>query len=100
MKRNFFVRLVVCLVFLFSPLSHLWGLTANEVRWEFHPKFIRIYITYTVIELKELREAQIEFKDPKKAREVFWKLVEGADFQLDKVDKIRFTESHQKPESW
>lgn len=82
---------------LFTPsqgLSH----TANKVWYEFHPHFYRIFVRYTIPALKEFREASIDVRDRKKAEQIFWGLVRGADFYIHS-DQIVFI-NHNKRTPW
>ena len=100
MKESISIKAMLFVLLFLSEERTIYGLTADKVRWEINPTFIRIYIDYTLVELKESRRAIVELKDADRARQVFWKLVNGADFQLDEVKKIRFINSNEKPDPW
>ena len=76
------------------------GLTANRVEFEFHSGFYRVAFEYTLPALKELREAQVEFKSRKKAEEFYWKLLCGADFYIGNPGDIRYINKKPVPEPW
>ena len=75
--------------------------TANKVSFMFKPQGgYRVYVNYTVPELKEYREAQVEFSNKKAAETYYWNLIRGADFYLPDSQTIRFTNKPMEPESW
>lgn len=75
--------------------------TANKVWFLFKPYGgYRVYINYTVPELKEFREAYVEFKVKKEAEKYYWDLLRGADFFLPATESIRFTKTAMEPQPW
>ncbi len=75
--------------------------TANKVWFEFRPSGIyRVYVSYTVPELKEFREAYTEFRVKKDAEAFYWDLVKGADFYLPAPGARRFLNQPLQPSPW
>ena len=99
--RSFFESLrILIAAALFVLSSDLIAFTANSVRSERFLNFIRVSVTYTVPELKELRTAYIDLTSEEKASQVYWELIEGADFYLASPDLIRFVNPAPRPEPW
>ena len=90
---------IVLFVAFFLWASKASALTASKVWYEFHPKFYRIYIRYTVPDLREAREAYIDLRDKRQAETFFWSLVRGADFYL-RDGKVEFVQDRIKPDPW
>ena len=95
---NQVLKLVLSLFFVQS--STLLAMSANHVWYEFHPGFIRVLVDYTVPELRERREAYIELSDTKKAAQIFWNLVKGAEFFIETPDRIIFDNPPPQPDPW
>lgn len=75
--------------------------TANKVWFMFKPYGgYRVYVNYTIPELKEYREAYVEFVNKKAAEKYYWDLVRGADFYLPEPESIRFTNKALEPDPW
>ena len=96
---------------LFGPVLALLGLglgdgtglgyTANKVWFEFRPDGrYRVYVNYTVPELKEFREAWVDFAKKKEAERFYFDLVRGADFYPPDPKARRFTNPAMKPDPW
>ncbi len=96
LSKNFLILLMVG----FFTYTDVEAFTANKVWYEIHPNFIRVFVSYTVPEIKERREAYIEFTDRQKAAKYYWELVQGADFYLYSPDRIRFIEPDGRPDPW
>ncbi len=91
------VLLLICSVFGGEAQAY----TANKVWFMFKPKGgYRVYVNYTVPELKEYREARVEFTNKKAAETYYWNLIRGADFYLPDSESIRFTNKAMEPEPW
>lgn len=74
---------------------------ANKVWFEFLPTGIyRVYVNYTVPELKEARESYVEFRRKKEAERFYWDLVRGADFYPPDPKSRRFSTTPLKPDPW
>jgi hypothetical protein len=76
-----------------------FGLTANWVKWEFHPSFYRIVIEYTIPELKERREAIIELLSKKKAEVFYSYILRGGEFYIKNKD-VYFIQNPKTPSPW
>jgi hypothetical protein len=75
--------------------------TANKVWFMFKPEGgYRVYVNYTVPELKEYREVQVNFTSKKAAESYYWNLIRGADFYLPDSETIRFSNQVMEPEPW
>lgn len=83
-----------------SPgLAHAY--TANKVWFEFRPDSIfRVYVNYTVPELKEFRESYVDFRKKKEAETFYFELIRGADFFPDQPRNNRFVAPKLAPEPW
>ncbi len=94
------VFLVVAITALsFQPKAY--ALTANKVWYERHDGFIRILVEYTIPELKQIREAKVEFKDVQKASKFYWSLIRGADFYpWQPGEKNIYIQVKKKPTPW
>ncbi len=81
--------------------SRAFAFAANKVWFEFRPEGIyRVYVNYTVPELKEFRESYVEFRKKKDAERFYWDLVKGADFYPEDPATRRFNAPSLKPEPW
>jgi len=75
--------------------------SANKVWFEFRPGALyRVYVNYTVPELKEFREAYIEFHKKKEAERYYWDLLKGADFFPPDPQTRRFSKPQMTPDPW
>ena len=75
--------------------------SANKVWFEFRDRGVfRVYVNYTVPELKEFREAHVDFRSRAKAEKFYWDLVRGADFHLPDPNTRRFTKPPLEPDPW
>ena len=78
-----------------------WGYSANKVWFETRPEGIfRVHVNFTVPELKERREAYVQFTSKKKAEKLYWDLVQGADFFPPDPEARRFVAEPMAPEPW
>lgn len=77
------------------------GLTASKVAFEARPDGIfRVYVTYTVPALKEVREAFVEFTRRQDAESYYYDLLRGADFYLNDPKKREFKAGPRQPTPW
>jgi hypothetical protein len=75
--------------------------TANKVWFEFLANGrYRVNVSYTVPEIKELREAHVEFLKKSEAEALYWDLVKGADFFPPSATERRFSQQPLSPEPW
>lgn len=75
--------------------------TANHVKFEFRPDgLFRVLVTYTIPELKELRESMVEFTSRKEAEAFYWALVKGADFYHPDPKSLKFINKPKKFQPW
>ncbi len=73
--------LLFIIIAALSIPSNAWGLTANKVWMEFRPDGrYRVFVNYTVPEIKQFREAYVDFSKKKDAEKFYFDLVRGADF--------------------
>ena len=78
-----------------------WAYRANKVWFEFHPgAWYRVCVNYTVPELKEFREAYVEFKKRRDAERFYWDLIRGAEFYPPKPELRRFEQQPLSPDPW
>jgi hypothetical protein len=74
---------------------------ANKVWFEFRPNGrYRVHVNYTIPEMKEFREAQIEFTKRADAEKYYWDLVRGADFYLPNPASRQFVKPALAPVPW
>jgi len=84
-----------------APATSSWAYTANKVWFEFRPNgLFRVHVNYTVPELKEYREAYIDFRRKQAAESFYWDLVRGADFYPSNPKARRFVAPVMKPSPW
>jgi hypothetical protein len=78
------------------------ALTANKVWMEFRPNGrYRVYVNYTVPEIKQYREAYVDFSKKKEAESFYFDLVRGADFYEPLAAQRRFdTQPKAKATPW
>ncbi len=89
---------ILILLFWCSPPASAY--TANKVWFEFHPNKYRVVVNYTVPELKEFRQAYVEFVSKKKAEAFYWALVKGADFYPPDPKSQRYLANPSSPSPW
>lgn len=96
-----FIQLFLLGLF-FSLIKHdgAYAYTANRVWYEFHQNFIRVYVEYTIPELKEFREAYIELTNKKKADQFYFYLLKGAEFYIGQDYQIKFKQNRKEPKPW
>ncbi len=98
---RFFWQVALIATLFFSFLGECQAYTANKVWFEFRPNgLFRIHVNYTIPDLKEFRDAYIEFKSRKKAEKFYWDVVRGADFYLNDPSKTSFKTPVSAPEPW
>lgn len=94
--RNIFLTFVTL-----GNASTAFGYAANKVWFEFRPRGgYRVFVNYTVPELKERREAYVDFAKKKDAEKLYWDLVRGADFYPPDPKARRFVSQPMAPEPW
>ena len=75
--------------------------TASKVAFEARPEGIyRVYVTYTVPALKEVREAFVEFSRRSEAEAYYYDLLRGADFYMNDPKRREFKTSPRQPTPW
>lgn len=75
--------------------------TANKVWFEFLASGrYRVNVSYTVPEIKELRESHVEFIKKSDAEALYWDLVKGADFFPPRASERRFSQQPLTPDPW
>ena len=75
--------------------------TANKVWFEARPSGVyRVHVNYTVPELREFREAYVEFKKRSEAEAFYWDAVRGADVYLDNPAQRRFVNQTMEARPW
>lgn len=77
--------------------------SANKVWFEFRPDGrYRVYVNYTIPDLKQYREVYIDFVNRKQAEGFYWHLVRGGDFHLPKPSENgpHFHEVPKGPDPW
>ncbi len=80
-----------------SALAH----SANDIRFEFRPDGrYRVYVGYTIPDLKEFREVYVDFNTKKEAEAFYWNVVRGADFHLPSPKSMHFHTVPTAPAPW
>ena len=75
--------------------------TATRVSFEARPTGIyRVYVTYTVPALKEVRESFVEFTSRKDAEAFYYDLLNGADFYHTDPKRREFKAPPRQPVPW
>jgi len=77
-----------------------FGFTANRVAYRFFTNKIRVYIYYTIPEIKQYRTAYADFKSLKKATAFYRKLLRGATFYLTNEEEVRFEQQRPQSDPW
>ena len=91
------ILLILCL--FFGNIAY--GFSANKVWFEFRSNHaFRVYVSYTIPALKEIRESYIDFKTKKEAEKFYWDLVQGADFYPGDPQQKRFSKPPLQPRPW
>lgn len=107
MKKSFIKKLIIStLLVIFTIFSSIfvfpsssYAYTANKAWMEFRANGeYRVFVEYTVIEIKELRTVYIDFKTKKEAENFYFNLLKGADFYLSD-SSIKFSSSSEE-EPW
>lgn len=81
--------------------NSLMAYTANRVHFEFmQTGQYRVVVTYTIPELKELRETYVIFNKKSEASKFYWSLVRGGDFFPSDPQNIRFNQPKLEPRPW
>ncbi|MEY4631280.1 MAG: hypothetical protein RIQ81_1400 [Pseudomonadota bacterium] len=98
MSKNLKILLIlICL----GGAEPALGLTASKVAFEARPDGIfRVYVTYTVPALKEVKEAFVEFNQRKEAEAYYYDLLRGADFYLNDPSRREFKTGPRQPTPW
>ncbi len=60
----------------------------------------RVYVTYTVPALKEVRESFVEFRSRKDAEAFYYDLLNGADFYQQETTRREFKQPAKQPSPW
>lgn len=94
-------RSILAAMALWACSSAAHAYTANKVWFEFKPAGgYRVYVNYTVPELKEYREAYVDFTSKRDAERYYWDLVRGADFYANDPAQRRFVQQPMEPRPW
>jgi hypothetical protein len=95
--KGFFVTILLLLSFA----ARVEAYTANKVFFEFRKNgTFRIYVNYTVPELKEYRSAYVTFDNKKAAEKFYFDLLRGADFHPRKPADRTFVSPVLEPAPW
>ena len=93
--------IIICIILkLAVSTTPAMAFTANSVSFETLDRGWRVYVEYTIPQIKELRQAFVEFRSYEKAAEFYWKLVRGANFYLTPGGKIKFITPPKTPDPW
>lgn len=92
---------MIGVIFWTQGAGPAWAYTASKVWFEFRPSGIyRVFVNYTVPELKEVREAYVEFRQKKAAESFYWDLIRGAHFYPSDPGIRRFEAPPLDPTPW
>ena len=100
LTKKIFGSLVIIFLALCFFEAPGFSYSANRIHLQKYENIYRLVINYTVPELKEYREAIIEFRSKKKANEYYYKLLSGAEFDFSSGDKLYFPKIQTKPQPW
>lgn len=97
---GFFVG-CLCLGLYALQAEQALAYTANQVRFEFHDHGIyRVRVFYTIPELRQFREFEVEFTRRREAERFYWDALFGADvYHLD-PSRREFLNPPQAPRPW
>jgi hypothetical protein len=94
-------RLQLAIIACLGFSSQAFAYTANKVWFEFKPHGgYRVYVNYTIPELKEYREAYVDFTRKKEAEKYYWELVRGAEFYPGDGPAREFKQQPLEPSAW
>ncbi len=95
------LALASVILFLTAFPGPVYSYTASKVAFEARPTGIfRVYVTYTVPALKEVRESFVEFTNRKEAESFYYDLLNGADFYHTGPKRREFKQSARQPRPW
>ena len=98
--KQVFKLSILFLIYFIICSTEVFAYTANKVWFEFRDNGrYRVYVNYTVPELKEFRESWIDFTKKKEAEKFYWALVRGGDFYPPSPDNSVFKRV-VKPRPW
>ncbi len=101
MKANLYFFRVLLWVTLFMVSEPALAYVASKVFFEARPNGIfRVYVTYTVPALKEVRESFVEFRVRKDAEAFYYDLLNGADFYQQGSARREFKQPVKQPTPW
>lgn len=99
--KNILIFLMLFILSFIVSVDFLYGYSANKVWFEFRDNGrFRVYVNYTVPDLREFRESYVDFHKKKEAEKFFWNLVRGADFFPSDPKSLRFTNPTGRPVPW
>jgi len=88
---------VLCCLGVPRALSY----SANKVWMEFRDNGrYRVYVNYTVPEMREFREVWVEFAKKKEAERYYFDLARGADFFMPEAKLRSFQKKPGEPTPW
>jgi hypothetical protein len=94
-----FKRLLISTLIAISSMAS--GHTANEVWFEFRDNGrFRVFINYTIPDLKEFREVYVDFTNQKKAESFYWHVVRGGEFHQGSPNTEDFHKVPRGPNPW
>jgi len=95
------MRRLAFIVILLIASADCWAYTANKV-WMVLTNYgrYRVYVNYTVPEMKEFREVYVEFAHKKKAEKFYFDMLKGADFYYPNAEKAKFNNRELQPQPW
>lgn len=94
-------RLVAIIIFSCLWVSELYAFSANKVWMELRSNGrFRITVNYTIPELKEFREAWVEFSRKADADAYYFDLIRGADFYVPKAAARSFSTQSGSLDPW
>lgn len=101
MKASYYFIKLVLWLSLFMLSEPALAYVASKVFFEARPNGIcRVYVTYTVPALKEVRESFVEFRSRKDAEAFYYDLLNGADFYQQESARREFKQSPKQPTPW
>ena len=94
---TFLIKVVFCVFMSLFCIEGLYAYTANKVELKMEKYYYRIYITYTDVELKLLKQAYVDYKNYEQASQVYENIKNGADFYIKDSKVIFINDTTSKP---
>jgi len=96
---RFLIPYIISVMWLLPSVAQ--GLRANKVWMEFRSNGrYRVFVNYTVPELRSFREAYVDFSKKQDAEKFYFDVLRGSEFSLPDASARSFTQNPSEPEPW